>query len=170
MLYITMSDVTSALLFFLPAYFANTFACIFGGGMPLDLGKNFVDGRRILGDGVTIRGSFFGALTGVVAGLAKAWFQGDLTDYEITLAILLSVGAILGDAIGSFIKRRLGIEKGRPAPLLDQLDFVFGALLLASLITRIQMKTIIILVVLTPFGHLMINMIGYWLKLKDVPW
>ena len=80
------------------------------------------------------------------------------------------MGAILGDAIGSFIKRRLGIEKGRPAPLLDQLDFVFGALLLASLITRIQMKTIIILVVLTPFGHLMVNLIGYWLKLKDVPW
>jgi len=170
MLDVTVKDITGALLFFLPAYFANTFACIFGGGMPLDFGKNFVDGRRILGDGVTIRGSFFGALTGVVAGVVKAWLQGNLTAYEITLAFLLSVGTILGDAAGSFIKRRLGITRGKPAPLLDQLDFVAGALLLASFITHVQIKKIIIIVILTPFGHLLINMLGYYLKLKDVPW
>jgi CDP-2,3-bis-(O-geranylgeranyl)-sn-glycerol synthase len=77
-----------------------------------------------------------------------------------------------GDAAGSFTKRRLGRGQGAPAPGLDQLNFVVGALLFASVleIGRVPLQWILVIVVLTPFGHLLVNKTGYLLKMKDVPW
>lgn len=171
-----VTTIIEVLYFFLPAYVANTFACILGKGRPLDLGKRFYyDGRRILGDGVTIRGSLAGILCGTVVGFIMAYFENPLFPFarfqeKIFLGFLLSFGAISGDAVGSFIKRRSGIKKGDPAPILDQLNFVVGGLLFARLIAPISLETIVILMVLTPFGHLMVNVLGYILKMKDVPW
>ena len=39
-----------------PAYMANGFALLLGGGKPLDCGKKFSDGRRIFGEGKTVKG------------------------------------------------------------------------------------------------------------------
>ncbi len=170
-----IESVLAAIYFFLPAYAANIFACLLGHGRPVDLGKNFIDGRRILGDGVTIRGSTAGAASGSLLGFFMAYFNNPLLPYvtfneKLFLAFLLSSGAITGDAAGSFIKRRLGMTRGAPAPLLDQLNFVVGALLFASLAVEIPLQTVIILFILTPVGHLAVNKTGYLLKLKDVPW
>jgi CDP-2,3-bis-(O-geranylgeranyl)-sn-glycerol synthase len=168
-----LSSVLQALYFFLPAYVANTCACLFGGGSPVDMGRSFIDGRRILGDGVTIRGSLMGILSGVAAGVFMAYLE-DLESPQfqgkILLGFLLSLGAIVGDAAGSFIKRRLGLKRGAHAPLLDQLNFVVGGLAFASLVASVSIKTVLILLVLTPIGHKMVNVTGYQLKLKDVPW
>lgn len=155
--------VIDALYFFIPAYVANTFACILGKGRPIDLGKNFIDNRRIVGNGVTIRGSLSGIACGVVAGV--------LLHMDLLLVFLLSSGAIAGDAGGSFIKRRLNMGQGAPAPVLDQLNFVAGGILFASLVKHdIPLQWILILFVLTPFGHLLVNKTGYLLHMKDVPW
>lgn len=169
-----IAAVLSALYFFIPAYVANTCACLLGSGKPVDNGRSFIDGRRILGEGVTVRGSFLGILSGVTAGVILAYFENPITSPQFTekvlLAFLLSSGAIAGDAAGSFIKRRLNIPKGSPAPLLDQLNFVVGGLAFASLLQPIKLTTILVLLILTPIGHLMVNVTGYHLKLKDVPW
>lgn len=169
-----LTVVVQAIYFFLPAYVANTCACLFGGGRPLDFGRTFVDGRRILGDGVTIRGSTLGVLSGLAAGVFMAYLENlfgtPQLQEKLLLAFLLSFGAIAGDAAGSFIKRRLGFERGAPAPLLDQLNFVVGGLVFASLVQHIKIETVIILLILTPIGHRMVNFTGYQLKLKDVPW
>jgi CDP-2,3-bis-(O-geranylgeranyl)-sn-glycerol synthase len=154
---------------------ANIFACLLGGGRPLDLGRNFVDGMRILGDGVTIKGSFFGMLCGMTAGLFMAPFDNPFLPSatflsKMALAFLLSFGAIFGDAVGSFIKRRLKMKRGAPAPLLDQLNFVVGGLLFSALMVKITLEVALILLVLTPIGHLLVNKAGYLLKLKEVPW
>ncbi len=166
-------EIIYILHLFIPAYFANSSALIFGGGKPLDLGKNFIDGRRILGDGVTIRGTVLGTLSGFLLGLLAYYMLENplLKNANIyTLSFLLSFGALLGDAVGSFIKRRLGIERGKPAPLLDQLDFVFGAVFLSSFIYDYTTKIILTLIIVTPILHLLANVVGYMLKLKDVPW
>lgn len=157
-----IETVINALYFFIPAYVANTFACILGKGRPVDLGRNFSDGRRILGNGVTIRGTLSGIACGVIAGV--------ILQMNMTLVFLLSFGAIAGDATGSFAKRRLGMNQGAQAPVLDQLNFVVGGLLLASLVTSIPLVWILVIVVLTPFGHLLVNRTGYSLKMKEVPW
>lgn len=157
-----IETITSALYFFVPAYVANTFACILGKGRPVDLGRNFIDGKRILGDGVTIRGSLCGIACGVIVGVALGM--------NLLLVFLLSSGAIAGDAGGSFIKRRLKMVRGSPAPILDQLNFVVGALLFVSPIMTLPAQWILVIVVFTPFGHMLVNMTGYLLKFKDVPW
>lgn len=44
-------DVAQLLLFILPAYIANATPVLFGGGMPVDFRRKFIDGERLLGDG-----------------------------------------------------------------------------------------------------------------------
>ncbi len=156
-----LERAVAALYFFLPAYVANTLPGIFGGGMPLDMNRRFIDGRPLLGRGVTVRGT----LTGITGGTAVGALQGN-----VVLGFLLSTGALAGDAAGSFLKRRLGLERGAPVPLLDQLNFVVGALLLASTVARIPLDYVLVLLVVTPAGHLAVNRLGYLLKIKDVPW
>ncbi len=177
-----------ALYFMLPAYLANVSALAFGGGAPVDFKRNFSDGRRLLGDGVTWRGTIIGIIIGtgiaVLQGIVFMYY-GDIftlipewTTIEgiipgnfmgwILLGLALSGGALLGDAVGSFIKRRIKIERGRPAPFLDQLDFAIVALLLASLVVTIPLEIIILILFFTVILHVAANTIAYLLGLKDV--
>jgi CDP-2,3-bis-(O-geranylgeranyl)-sn-glycerol synthase len=86
----------------------------------------------------------------------------------ILIGFLLGFGALLGDAIGSFLKRRLGIGRGKPAPILDQLDFILVALILVSFAVKLDLLTISIAIVLTLVIHLATNTCAYLLGLKDV--
>jgi CDP-2,3-bis-(O-geranylgeranyl)-sn-glycerol synthase len=83
---------------------------------------------------------------------------------------MLGFGAMTGDSVGSFIKRRFDLKRGQKAPLLDQLDFLFGALLMASLFVTIKLEWIILLTVITPLIHLVASIIAYRLKVKKEPW
>jgi CDP-2,3-bis-(O-geranylgeranyl)-sn-glycerol synthase len=177
-----------ALYFMLPAYMANISALAFGGGTPVDLKKNFRDGRRLLGDGVTWRGTIIGILIGtgiaVLQGIVFMYYGDIFTMIPgwvtiegiipgspgewILLGLALSGGALIGDAVGSFIKRRIKIGRGKPAPLLDQLDFAVVALLLASLVVTIPLEIIVLILIFTIILHVAANTIAYLLGLKDV--
>jgi CDP-2,3-bis-(O-geranylgeranyl)-sn-glycerol synthase len=161
-----LSQVLSAVWFILPAYLANGGALVLGGGVPLDLGGKMGDGRRILGDGVTIRGTLGGIGVGLIVGL----LQGLGTDPYLgaVLGFAMGAGSMFGDALGSFGKRRLGISRGKSAPVLDQMGFLLFALAFAALITRVSFTTIIILLILTPTLHLVTNAIAYQLGMKKV--
>ena len=170
----------NSLIYILPAYVANAAACVFGGGVPVDLGKCFLDGRRLLGDGVTYRGFFFGLLCGCIA----AAFESVLLNLDIVgtsefyynlfkwiyVGFFLSLGALFGDMVGSFIKRRLGIERGRPAPLLDQLDFVVCAMLFAYPFAPLTLDMIVTILIITPVIHLSSNIVAYLLGIKNIWW
>jgi CDP-2,3-bis-(O-geranylgeranyl)-sn-glycerol synthase len=167
---LVFNEIIEAIIFFLPAYVANTAAGFFGGGAPLDFGRDLWDGRRVFGDGKTINGTLAGILFGVIYKIFENIFFSAGLLSNLDIAFLLSFGAISGDLAGSFIKRRISIERGESAPFLDQLDFAIGALLLASLVTFIPTETIIILLLITPIGHLGVNIIGFILHKKEVPW
>lgn len=174
--------------FMLPAYLANVSALVFGGGKPLDLGRNFSDDRRIIGNGVTWRGTIIGTIIGMVIGIIQgsvAGHYGNIFNFipgamiiqgpiptnilqGAIIGLFLGGGALIGDACGSFIKRRIGIERGRPAPLLDQLDFVVGALLFASIIVIIPLYMIILIIIISIILHLLANIIAYLIGMKDV--
>ena len=166
-----------ALWFILPAYAANAFPPLLRGKRPLDFGKKFHN-HRVFGDGKTIEGTIGGILFGFSIGLVQIYVQGfipaewelNLAEMSLLLVLLLSTGAIFGDIIGSFVKRRLGIERGKPAPLLDQLDFLVFAILSASFILSIKTELIIVLLIITPPIHWITNMIGYLAKVKKTPW
>lgn len=151
----------------LPAYLANVSALTFGGGVPLDLGHDFRDGRRILGDGVTWRGTIIGTLIGTLIGIIQGIISGNILQ-GLLLGFTLGAGALLGDAFGSFIKRRWNIGRGRPAPILDQLDFVVGALLLSSLIVPLEPILILLVLIITIILHLSANILAYSMGIKEV--
>ena len=155
-------QLTGALVFILPAYVANAVPVIVKGKKPIDLGKSFLDGKRIFGDGKTLEGFALGALAGFICGI--------LIRHSIQLSLALSFGALFGDLAGAFIKRRLGLKRGAPAPGLVQLDFIIGALVLSSLICPLDLTLALIIIVITPPIHVVTNRIAYMFKLKDIPW
>ncbi len=168
-----------ALWLMLPAYVANPAAVVFGGGTPIDFGKNWRDGRRILGDGKTFRGLIGGTACGIIIGLLQRQISqvGDILITPSLIAIVtLSFGALFGDIVKSFFKRRLGLARGAKLPLFDQLDFVIGAWVLTYAFDpqwftqNFEPLIIITVLILTPVLHRLTNIIGYYIRLKKEPW
>ena len=163
-----LNDLLIAIYVAVPAYVANSTPVVLGGGAPIDRGREFVDGRRILGSNKTGKGFAYGLLFGSVAALAEAIL---FRNYLLVLAgILVSLGALLGDLSGAFLKRRLDILPGHPLPVVDQLDFILGALVLASPLLNITMGAVLILVIATVPIHLLSNAVAYMLRLKKRLW
>ncbi|MCX6819539.1 MAG: CDP-2,3-bis-(O-geranylgeranyl)-sn-glycerol synthase [Candidatus Aenigmarchaeota archaeon] len=164
-----------AFWFIAPAYAANAFPPLVKGRRPLDLGRN-IGKKRILGDGKTIKGTIAGVIFGMFIGFIQILGQNSippelsLTVMTFPLVFLLSAGALFGDIVGSFIKRRLGMPRGFPAPVLDQLDFLAFAVIFSALVIALNTHYIIILVILTPIIHWIANLIGYFAKVKKTPW
>ncbi|VVB85603.1 CDP-archaeol synthase [uncultured archaeon] len=170
--------VIGAVWLMLPAYIANPTAVVFGGGTPLDLGKNWRDGRRILGNGKTIRGLIGGTACGIIIGLIQIQLPlfPNFARFTYIAIITLSFGALLGYIVKSFFKRRLGFARGAQFPLVDQLDFVAGAWVLTYIFdpqwftSNFTFEIIIAVLILTPVLHRITNIFGYYIKLKKEPW
>jgi len=156
-----MNTILEAIIWILPAYIANSAPPIFGGGTPIDMGKNFVDGKRWLGKGKTVRGALIGVFLGALVGYVV---------HDLTLGILLAFGAVAGDIVASFIKRRVGIKSGGPLWVVDQTDFLVGALLFASLYKLPSLRLGLIIFLITPLLHVGTNFIAYKLGFKKVWW
>ncbi len=205
-----------SLLLIVPAYISNASMVITGGGKPIDGGRNFRDGRRILGDHKTWNGlkgplyigipiSFFIFLLFNILWvpikdlIINAATQGYYAIYDnieifeyyfiggafpmnflvlIIRIILASYGAVVGDLIGSFLKRRFDIKSGAPFWIVDQLDFALIALFFVSIPGFIlpnifilpDVFIIIFLIILTPAVSIIANTVAYIIGLKDVPW
>lgn len=164
-------------LLIFPAYVSNSAAIVFGGWKPIDFGRKWSDGRRIFGDGKTFSGGFFGVLAGFLVALALNFANPVRPVSEAAvIGLLMCSGAIFGDIAGSFIKRRTNIKSGEPVFILDQLDFIAGAIaftLPLHLLGFGQIWSITIIataVIMTPPIHIATNMIAFKLKLKKVPW
>ncbi|MDD3265460.1 MAG: CDP-archaeol synthase, partial [Dehalococcoidales bacterium] len=125
MIEITPLLIFSIIWFILPPYIANMAPAVWGGGPSLDGGRLFFDGKRLFGKGKTTKGAIVGILAGVIISLLQhIALPFPSLGYALLRGFLLGTGAIGGDIFGSFIKRRLNIESGDSAPLLDQLDFM----------------------------------------------
>ncbi|MDD1684414.1 MAG: CDP-2,3-bis-(O-geranylgeranyl)-sn-glycerol synthase [Methanoregula sp.] len=165
----------------LPAYVPNPVAALAGGGTPIDFGRNYSDGNRIFGDGKTYRGLVTGILAGILTGIILIWLDGrflsaDLPAHTLLSICLLATGALLGDLVKSFFKRRFNRERGTKWPIADQYDLVAGAVLLllifdpAWLLTYVTLPVFILILIITPVLHRATNIIGYLFRVKEVPW
>ncbi|MFH0835820.1 MAG: CDP-2,3-bis-(O-geranylgeranyl)-sn-glycerol synthase [Candidatus Micrarchaeota archaeon] len=169
-------------VFALPAYFANSAPVVSGGKTPLDGGMKLSDGNRLLGAGKTIRGFFVGVAAGtlsaiLLAWLFPAWFAPFISSIneKIFIGFLLAFGALTGDVLGSFFKRRRGMKRGQPSLLSDKILFLITALFFAVLFypqlwLEISVEGMVFLLVLTYVLHLAFNALAHGLKLKSVPW
>jgi len=155
-----------ALKLIFPAYCANAAPVLAGGGLPMDFGKNFLDGRRIFGKNKTFRGFFFGLVIGGLVGLSENFLFG----YPLLLSLISPLGALLGDLTGAFLKRRLDIAPGGLLPIVDQIDFVVGAIAFSLPLSIISLDLAIAILIITPPIHLLTNFAAYKLKLKSNPW
>lgn len=170
--------VLASVYFMLPAYIANMCPVIFGK-------LNFPFGRpihkKLFGAHKTYRG-FYTAYIGALLTLLLQLYltnRGILTDYtlldytKISLplyAALFGFGAITGDLIKSFFKRRLHIKPGRPWFPFDQLDFVLGAYLFLLPVFILPWPNLLTILILTPALHFLANLSGYFLGIKKVWW
>jgi CDP-2,3-bis-(O-geranylgeranyl)-sn-glycerol synthase len=110
-----------------------------------------------------------------------AW-QAASPAFVFLFGAVVGLFALAGDAVKSYFKRRLGKPGGAPWFPFDQLDFVvFGLLGMLAASPLLPPGWVwhaltddwvvpFTIVVLTPAMHLAVNRIGYWLKLKSVPW
>ncbi len=188
----------SAFWIMVPAYIPNPAAALLGGGTPIDFGKCAKDGRRIFGDGKTWRGLIGGIIVGILFGLFQMflYYTFNLTflpEHSLWTIIPLSIGALLGDLIKSYFKRRLGKERGSKWPIADMYDMVVGSLVLMVIVLLISggtswftanlvdslgilpqivfgLAVLIAIFVVSPLMHRGTNIIAYMFKLKDVPW
>ena len=165
----------------LPAYVPNPIAALCGGGTPIDFNRNFGDGRRILGEGKTYRGFFIGVFVGVIVGalqmyLATRFSWTMLPVHTVISVFVLAVGALFGDLCKSFFKRRLGKKRGERWLIADQYDLVAGAFLLMLIVDPdwlfmyVTIPVLLIILIITPILHRLVNIIGYNSGVKDVPW
>ena len=219
--YSVLECIFVVLLIMAPAYLANTIAVLTGGRYPIDQGKLYSDGNRILGDGKTWSGLIGGTIGGMVVGyglyfvimrnfyhhllwklglnsssenlvdklgsiIAKDPTFGDQLlwgmDNDIITAtsifFLLSFGALFGDMTASFYKRRQNLQRGDKFAILDMYDFIFMSLLLCFIFQRDWLLSWILdgwvplftILVLTPFLHRGVNIIGYKIGVKNEPW
>ena len=161
--------IVEALKFIFPAYCANAVPVLAGGGHPMDFGKNFVDGKPVFGKNKTFRGFFFGWAVGVFVGLVEGLVFGN-ADLSVLFSVLTPLGALCGDLAGAFVMRRLGIAPGGLLPVIDQVDFVVGAILFSLPLAIIYWELAVAVIIITPPIHLLTNFLAYKLKLKNNPW
>jgi len=172
-------EVAFALFFIFPAYAANAVPVILGGGQAIDAGRKMPDGKPIFGSHKTVRGFATGIMAGILTSVAQnALLQfGALSDFErllpfqfsMSLGFVISFGALIGDLVHSFVKRRIGIAEGAPLLVADQLDFVIGAILFSFLVSPPPLFTIFIILVITLPVHLLTNLLAYLAGVKKTP-
>jgi CDP-diglyceride synthetase len=160
---------------------------------PIDNGKSLNDGRRIFGNNKTWKG--FGGyivfavictvIWGLICGSVPTLSQHNYfyVSHENTVLYNLIIGAALGLAYAlfelpnSFIKRRLGIEEGKPAQgakkwvfvFFDQADSIFGCVLVLCLVYSMTIPAYLGYVLIGAGTHIIINVLLYFAKLRNNP-
>ena len=165
-------SILQLLYFFLPAYVANM--------MPV-IGKNWLKSlakpvsKKLFGDHKTWRGLLLGTLGGIVTAGVQAWLN--LTSWNIApydkwllMGFLLGLGALLGDMLKSFFKRRVGIKPGHPWIPFDQLDFVVGGLALCSFVYFPGWMNAVILAAASFVLDIIVNHLSYRLGMRKTAW
>lgn len=128
--------------------------------------------ERHLGTHKTVVGFLFGVAVALVtewvqhaiggpASLEWAWWQ---------VGLAQGVGAMAGDTIKSFFKRRRGIPPGARWIPADQLDFITGAIILSAPALALSFLDILSILVLTFFGHILVNHVACALHIRDTAW
>lgn len=160
------TDIISSIILVLPAMVANAAPVIFGAGRPIYV--------SLFGKNKTVRGFIAGIIGGlytallihllVINGFVSSSLS--LSDW-LFLGILQGLGAMAGDLIGSFAKRRMGLGEGEELIVIDQVGFLLVAILFSITITGLDSYDVLGLVLLAFVLHKGTNLIAFRLGMKD---
>lgn len=183
-----MQQLLFSFWFLLPAALANV-APIFAAHLPflkrfsrpIDGGRTW-NGTEILGSHKTWRGLISGLIVSViivwlqqlcVAHFGWAQYLAGSVQYHdlptILFGLALGFGALGGDAIKSFFKRRVGVQSGKSWLPFDQLDYVIGASAMSFLFVILPYYMYIWLLAIWFTMHIIASYVGWLLGLKDEP-
>ena len=183
-----LNDVVLALWFFAPAGFANV-APVLAAAVPgmknwsasIDGGRQF-RGRPLLGPHKTWRGFAAGIFFATVIFWVQqqlvvqyewaAWMAGDVPYAELSalmMGLLFALGALGGDAVESFFKRRRGLKSGASWLGFDQLDYIIGAILFTLPIVQLSLVQYIWVIVMWFAIHIISSYAGWLMGLKKQP-
>lgn len=146
----------------------------------IDFGKKFL-GQPVFGKHKSWRGAILGIMVGFLVTLIQGYLYQfpiiqkiSLLDYKkiniFLFGFLISAGAIFGDLLFAFIKRRLKMASGTPFLPFDQTNYVLGVAIFLTPFFKIEIIVWITLFILTFFLHLIVNRLGYYLKLHSAKW
>lgn len=181
-------DLLFAFWFMLPAFVANG-APLLAARIPgierwnarMDFSKRF-HGRPLLGSHKTWRG----LVSGMVAATIVLWLQqlavssfgwtdaftGGIKYMELPtllLGPLFGLGALGGDAVESFFKRRHGTKSGASWVPFDQIDYIIGAVLVSLPFMILTVRQYVLIFVIWFLMHLLGTYVGWRIGLKDRP-
>jgi CDP-2,3-bis-(O-geranylgeranyl)-sn-glycerol synthase len=129
---------------------------------PIDGNARFVDGRPFFGASKTIRG--------VVASLVTTALGAWLLGLGLTIGLLVAAGAMVGDLLSSFAKRRLGLSPSSKATGLDQIPESLFPLLACRSALSLSAADIAAGCVLFFIGEVLISRVFFHLRLRDRPY
>ncbi len=166
----------------LPAYFANMAPVIVKKinifVFPIDFNKK-INNQPVLGKNKTFRGLVFGIIFAIIiAYLQFLLYKIEIfrlisfIDYQnwLLFGFLMSFGALIGDLIKSFFKRRLGIKPGEKFVPFDQTDFVVGALVFIIPVFDLTLKIFIVSLLLSFVLHIIVNHLAFYFKIRKEKW
>ena len=151
-------EIMTSISLFLPAIITNLMLNIFYEikrkcnllwlDYPLDLNLN-LGKNRLLGDSTTIGGF----IVSIICGLGLSFVP--FFQYTLTLSLL----SYFGHALGSFIKRRLGIPRGNFLPIVDHGDYMILSSIYFVSLDVINYKyallcTILVMIIQPVFAYL----------------
>ncbi len=169
--------------FMLPAYFANMAPVLAKNifrklTFPIDFNIK-LDNSTIFGKNKTYRGLAAGILAAIGVVYLQFFLNSNniLSDFAIVdysnwllIGLLLGSGAMFGDIVKSFAKRRLGMKPGIPFVPFDQLDFIFGALIFVYPVARLSMERMAIILFISFILHMIINHIAFYAGVRKERW
>jgi CDP-diglyceride synthetase len=129
---------------------------------PLDNGIALSDGRRLLGYSKTIRGV---VLSIFMTTLCAPWIG---LDWPVGFAV--SIVAMIGDLLSSFIKRRMKLEPGSRALGLDQVPESLLPALICRWVLPVTVLDAVIVTGLFFVGDLAISRALFALHIRDHPY
>ncbi len=163
-----LEGLLTSIIIVLPAMVANSTALILGGSGPLI-------SERYFGKNKTIRGY----ISAVFGAMLTSLFLYELTRHGILalplngpavyiiIGFLQGNGAMFGDLLGSYIKRRNKILEGEELKIIDQIGFIVFAIIFTIPIYVFEMLDIVIILLLTYGLHKTTNLLAYNLHMKD---
>ena len=156
---------------------------------PIDNGKCFIDGKRILGDNKTWKGIIgyilFNALFSVLWGYVCKVTNIGSHDFfyvkhensflfNVLIGILLGLAYSLFELPNSFLKRRIGITPGKTLNgflkaffvFLDQADSIFGCAFVVWIFYDLGICYYLLYVLVGAATHIVLNMLLYFAGLR----
>lgn len=189
MIQLILHIILQLIYFSLPAYTANMTPALAADAnifprlnIPIDRGLVLADKKPLFGNHKTLRGYLVGLFFGMFIALIQGVLYFSLPKMQLfsllnfnsygdflLLGFLLSFGALVGDTVTSFFKRRISLKPGDSWVPWDQTSFMIGAFIFSQPLFMLPLHYWGLNLLIGFFLHLMGNFVGYicgWQKAK----